>query len=226
MSSLSPYPPHAPGYQPGKRLSPATVTGVAAVHVLLGAVLVSMSDVKIDPTIIWLPMPTRTIHPDPATSPPPASKDRKPQEARGVRPVHHDTTALPGRLDTVQPPLTGTGSDDGSVGAIDMGAEPVDPPAAPVLVSARIDSRHAADFQPAYPPALRRAQKEGDVTVRVRIGVDGRVIAVEAIGDADPLFLQATRAQALKAWRFLPATSDGMPVESEKVLTVHFRMID
>jgi protein TonB len=69
-----------------------------------------------------------------------------------------------------------------------------------------------------------RAEVEGSVTVRVWIGADGRVKSVEKVRGENAAFFKATEQQALRHWRFKPATVDGQPVESVKVLTVHFRL--
>ena len=50
--------------------------------------------------------------------------------------------------------------------------------------------------------------------------------AVELIEATDPAFWEATRKQALKYWRFRPATRDGMPVTSDQIMTVRFRLAD
>lgn len=101
------------------------------------------------------------------------------------------------------------------------GVVSVDPPKpAPVLVDAQADPR--AVFQPDYPASERRAGTEGSVTVRVLIGTDGRVKAVEQVRTASAAFFEATRRQALSRWRFKPATRDGVPVESWQVKTVRF----
>jgi protein TonB len=63
------------------------------------------------------------------------------------------------------------------------------------------------------------------VTIRVLIGTDGRVKAVEKVRTASDAFFRATESQALRHWRFKPATLDGKPVESSKVMTVHFRLL-
>jgi protein TonB len=79
-------------------------------------------------------------------------------------------------------------------------------------------------LQPPYPASEERAEVEGSVTVRVRIGADGRVKSVEKVRGENAAFFKATEQQALRHWRFKPATVDGQPVESVKVLTVHFRL--
>jgi periplasmic protein TonB len=67
-----------------------------------------------------------------------------------------------------------------------------------------------------------RLEIEGSVTVRVLIGTDGRVRQVQVVRATDPEFAKATERQALRAWRFKPATRDGVPVEDWQTLTVRF----
>lgn len=94
----------------------------------------------------------------------------------------------------------------------------------PVIVNARPDPRYMQDFQPDYPTNLQRLDLEGSVTVRVKIGADGKVKAVQMVSASHEDFFKATERQALRRWRFKPATRDGEPVESWREMTVHFRM--
>lgn len=102
------------------------------------------------------------------------------------------------------------------------GGVKIDPPKPPVLVKANVDPRYARDFQPFYPPSERRVGNEGRVVVRVLIGTDGRVHAVEPVSATSEAFLEATRRRALERWRFKPATRDGEPVESWQQMAVRF----
>ncbi len=108
----------------------------------------------------------------------------------------------------------------------------IDPPIipdlvpAPVKIAALIDPRFSKQFQPDYPPGRIRAEQEGVAVVRVLIGVDGRVKAVEGVRADHEEFLNETRAHALKKWRFKPATEGGTPVESWKEMTVRFQFPD
>jgi periplasmic protein TonB len=98
------------------------------------------------------------------------------------------------------------------------------PPHVPTFTTSQIDARYRSAFQPAYPDSMLRAGREGIAIVRVLIGTDGRVKQVEAVSGDDEAFLQATRAHALKKWRFKPATEDGIPVETWRELTVRFEI--
>jgi periplasmic protein TonB len=99
-------------------------------------------------------------------------------------------------------------------------------PFTPITTPVRIDATFlkGVEIQPAYPPSLARQDIEGVVTVRVLIGTDGRVKAVEQVSASEPEFFEATRRQAMRYWRFKPATSDGMAVESWRQMTVRFKL--
>ena len=103
---------------------------------------------------------------------------------------------------------------------------PVPPPPIPdpVRTEARLDPR--SELQPPYPPSEQRAQNEGSVTARILIGADGRVKQVEKVRATSDAFFRATEQQALRHWRFKPATVDGKPVESRTTMTVRFRLTD
>ena len=60
--------------------------------------------------------------------------------------------------------------------------------------------------------------------LRVTIGADGRVKAVQRLDATSDAFWRSTERHALSRWRFRPATVDGRPVESTKVLTITFQI--
>ncbi|MHA6718462.1 energy transducer TonB [Sphingomonas sp. RS6] len=103
----------------------------------------------------------------------------------------------------------------------------IDPPKpVAVLVGATQDPRYARDFQPDYPTQELRAQRDGLVKIRVLIGIDGRVKAVEPVSATSDAFFAVTQRQALGKWRFKPATRGGVPEESWKTMAVRFRLAD
>ena len=109
---------------------------------------------------------------------------------------------------------------------IDIGTGPttVIPPVAAKIVDAVVDPRFAHQFQPDYPSQLARENIEGVVKVRVLVGIDGRVKAIEMLSATDPLFFDTTERKAMRSWRFRPATRDGVPMETWQVMAVRFRM--
>ncbi|MET0365558.1 MAG: TonB family protein [Sphingobium sp.] len=214
------------GYQSSSSLSPASLAGVVIVHLGLGAAVLSMTAITVfrEPTtILW----GENI---PAAKPKVEPIKEKPME----RVVKTRTTSVSPVIDLPQPPdnrdfakpdpvpipgtLGGTGSFVDPVKPVDV--------APPVMAEARPDPRFASGFQPAYPAAMLRLQVEGNVTVRVTIGPDGRVLDVALVSAVDPAFFEATKRQALSRWRFTPATRDGVPITSERVMTVRFRLTD
>ncbi|OYU14705.1 MAG: hypothetical protein CFE37_09570 [Alphaproteobacteria bacterium PA4] len=93
------------------------------------------------------------------------------------------------------------------------------------ITPARMDPR--ATVQPAYPPAARRMGEEGSVVIRIHIGRDGRVMRAElAQSSGSPRLDQAALTHALAAWRFQPARQDGVAIESDRTMTLRFRLED
>ena len=206
-----------------KRRSPVGLTIVIAGHVAALAALL-LAKQQIEPNVFTVTtarnVPIETP-PPPVPQPQPKQAPAEPQAMTAREPI----VALPSllrqpveaepvldlpRIDAVPDPIVG----DPPVA--------IDPPAAPVRVAARIDARSA--LQPPYPASEQRAGREGSVTVRVTIGADGRVRSVEKLSATSDAFWLATERQALRAWRFRPATLDGRPVESVQTLTVRFRI--
>ncbi len=106
----------------------------------------------------------------------------------------------------------------------DIYVPPADPPAPPKFVLADLDPRFAGAFQPDYPAREQRGGIEGAAKVRVLIGIDGRVKAVELVSTDSRGFFEETKRRALAKWRFKPATRGGVPEESWKVMTVRFEI--
>lgn len=120
------------------------------------------------------------------------------------------------------PPIIDPGIIDGK-GIGDPIIKPpiVEPPVA-IFKHAFRDPKFASAFQPPYPSRMLHAQIEGSATVRVLVGTDGRVRQADVVRATHPDFGTATVRQALKAWRFKPATRGGQPVEDWQTLSVTF----
>lgn len=212
-----------------ERSKPNPISLTAAIGInaaLVGALLFSSPTIT---EIIDPPLMTYPVHDDlpPPPRPPEPIKETRvattPHEPLIVTPIPKVETVTVERpsvstTDVIAlrpldpgPPSTGTG----------VGPVTLDPPKpVPVIVGATPDPR--ATFQPDYPPSERRAGAEGAVTVRVLVGTDGRVKAVERVEAASDAFFEATRRQALDRWRFRPATRDGVPYETWRTMTVRF----
>jgi periplasmic protein TonB len=161
--------------------------------------------------------------------PPPKPKDEIKQDAKKLLPIFAPKTITKTVTDDQQrfemtnekqatDALAQGGGDDDANSVI---RERPKPPI-PIFNAATRDSRFARSFQPDYPVGMLRQEIEGSVTVRVLVGTDGRVRQVQILSATESDFARATEKQALKAWRFKPATRDGIPVEDWQTLTVRF----
>lgn len=162
------------------------------------------------------PRPVERAMPDPAPVPLPYTP---PAPIPVPGPVITSTDTMP----TVAPPLMPTLPAPSATGT---GSPVTVATPLPVLVNASVDPRYRADFQPDYPAFERNQGRDGIVVVRVLVGANGRVAAVEQVSATSDAFFDETKRRALSKWRFRPATRDGVAVESWREMTVRFNMED
>lgn len=200
-----------------RRLNPSALALIVGAHAM--AILAVMS-ARMDLTPPWKPGRTEvTLIPIPP-EPQPDPVDQP--QARPSRP-----------LDTPRPivdalPLPGPPADDfplppdlGPVVGIDPGPRPaVDPPA---RTGPRFATPEGA-IRPPYPEAKRAAEQEATLRLRLAIDDRGRVVAVDPVGPADPVFLAAARRHILKAWRYKPAMEGDSAIASSTVITLQFEL--
>lgn len=204
-----------------QRRSPTGFTLIVAAHAAaLGALALMQTPIFVDRDTGPIKITPIPVDPDPPPVEPPRPRTEQPsRRTTAPTPLPIPDTG-PVINDPPGPPIS---YDPGPIGELyaDLGPPPI--PAAPVRRAAELLSR---DLQPPYPASEIRAQRGGRVQVRVTIGTDGRVTAVEMLSATSDAFWRATERQALTRWRFRPATEDGRPVVATKVLTVTFRIED
>lgn len=215
------------GFLTSKRRSPVSMGAAIAIQGVVLAGLLTMAAPTITdkvPKVLDVfdvidpppPDPIEPVEPQPeAPAPRPATPEQIVQTPTDPI-IRTDTAPI---IPTTRAPIVGTGMDTAPF----VQPTPIATPK-PVLVDASVDPRYASALQPDYPGAEQRAEIEGKATVRVLIGADGRVKTVELVSADRPGFFKATEQQALRRWRFKPATRDGVAVESWKQMTVHFRL--
>jgi periplasmic protein TonB len=93
-----------------------------------------------------------------------------------------------------------------------------------IFTKATRDMRFAAAFQPDYPSSLLVREIEGSATIRVLVGTDGRVREAVVVSATHPDFGRAAMRQALKAWRFKPATRGKEAVEDWVTIPITFQI--
>ena len=215
----------AAGFYEQKTLRPGGLALVIALHAaaFAGLVLVKTDVMRHDSPI------TRIIDVITPTPPPP---EPTPPPPRPVQPTHESVIDSPPAIVRTQ-----SQSDVTTQSQHAEPPQPLGPPAretviaanipdvhVPVRSEAQFDPRFAGELQPPYPPAEEAAQREGDVRVRITVGPDGRVRAIECLSATRDVFCRATERHGRSHWRFRPATVDGRPVESTKTMNIMFRI--
>jgi protein TonB len=211
--------PEAAGFFEQKRGSPTGFVAVVALHAaVLGALVLIKGPQfirEIDPPLVITPIP---IRPDPPPVRPQVDEPQHQSQITTVTPeiqVERDAT-----LTFVRPdPQPFPDPTPPRLERIELARAEIPP-------VRRAAELIGSDLQPPYPPSEERAQRGGSVQVRLTIGANGRVIGVQRISATSDAFWRATERQALSRWRFRPATLDGRPVETSKVMTVTFRIED
>ena len=182
---------------------------LAAVMMAKGYVPVSLID---PPTVVDLIKDP----PPPPENPPPPQPD---QRSTVDNPTKIIPTPLPNipDVDTTPIPLPNNGQAD--IPRPDTHVTPMPP----VRTGPRFLTREA-DVKPPYPPSKLREGEEATLKLRLSIDERGRVISVEPVGAADPVFLAAARKHVMARWCYQPATEDGRPVATTTTITLHFEL--
>jgi protein TonB len=93
-----------------------------------------------------------------------------------------------------------------------------------VMKVSRAEALSAATTKPspAYPVIAKQLKVEGEVTVQVTIGEEGKVEASTPVS-GNPILTKAA-VDTLKDWRFTPFKNAGKPVKAQTVLSFVFKM--
>ena len=79
-------------------------------------------------------------------------------------------------------------------------------------------------LKPPYPESKILSGEEARLQLRLTISESGRVTAVDPVGAADRVFLDAARKYLIGHWRYSPATDDGRAVVSSVVISLRFQL--
>lgn len=215
----------ADGFLNQKRRHPLALTAAITINATAVAALLLAKSGYVPPI-----GPIFVVRNIPLPQPPePEPRQQAPRTAAARDPVYIPPKPVPGEPVKNEPVIAGTDVLPGSDGDSGTGGGPIvppkpDPTPVPILTDPVPLAGAAREFQPPYPPQLLRTGIEGKVVLRVRIGTDGRVKQVAIISADDPLFADAAERQALRKWRFKPATRDGIAIESWKQMAVRFQI--
>lgn len=77
--------------------------------------------------------------------------------------------------------------------------------------------------EPVYSEQARKAKLEGTVELSAIVRNDGSIGAVKVVRGLE-LELDENAVKAIKSWRFRPGTNDGIPVDMDLDIEVHFSL--
>jgi TonB family protein len=96
-------------------------------------------------------------------------------------------------------------------------------PAAPLPVGGDVKvARPLSTVSPIYPSLARTQRISGDVLVDALIDANGRVTTMKVV--SGPTLLHQAAMDALRQWKYKPATLDGKPVPMHLTVTIQFRL--
>jgi protein TonB len=100
---------------------------------------------------------------------------------------------------------------------------PAPAPAAPAA-SADTAARPLSTPAPRYPREAQRRRVEGTVLLRVHGGADGEAGDIDLVQGSGSRDLDRAAVEAVRRWRFAPATRNGQPVESAVQVPIAFNL--
>ncbi len=96
-------------------------------------------------------------------------------------------------------------------------------PAAPLPVGGDVkQAKLISSVPPVYPTLAKNQRVSGSVTVDALIDASGRVTTMKVV--SGPTLLQQAATDALKQWKYQPASLDGKPVSMHLTVTIQFRL--
>jgi TonB family protein len=117
-------------------------------------------------------------------------------------------------------PEPGTGAPN--AGLVGDNKQPV-APAVPLPVGGDVvPAKLISSVPPAYPALAKTQHVSGSVLVDALIDANGRVTTMKVV--SGPALLHQSAMDALKQWKYRPATLDGKPTPMHLTVTVQFRL--
>ena len=201
-----------------RRLHPAVLALIIGAH---AAALVAVMSAKMDLAPPWDPGRTEVtfvpLPPEPKPDPQPPVRSLPSNRPIDTVPPIVDTFPDSGPVVSEFPP-----ADPGPFVSPDPGAgRAMDPP---ITRTGPRFSTPEGHIRPPYPESKRALDQEAKLKLRLEIDERGRVVAVDPVGKADPVFLAAARRHILKAWRYKPALEGERTVRASTVVTLEFKL--
>ena len=79
---------------------------------------------------------------------------------------------------------------------------------------------------PRYPPQAVRQRQEGEVVLRVLVGIDGSPAQIEIEKSSRSRLLDRAAMDAVREWKFNPGMRDGKAIQSWVLVPISFKLSD
>jgi protein TonB len=206
-----------------RKPAPNTMLAIIGIHVAAIAVLMS-AKMELPPRPIDPPIKIRFIEPP---KPPPTNPVHPERQTHTtVTTVDRQTPIPPTPI--AQDPIEALGPTTINTGGLGGGGTVIIPEFHPsVHYPVKLGPRLAtpeSELKPPYPSSKLLTEEEAVLNLKLTIDHNGRVVAVDPVGRADPAFLAAARRHLLAHWRYKPASEDGRAVTSSTVITLRFEL--
>ena len=209
-----------------RQSSPNTLLFIILGHIVLLAVAMSVKE-ALPPIVKDGPI---TIYKVPIDKPPPPipPETKQPKTSTNTTTTSRENHSQPQVPTSTEPqvPLGGAPGLGSSGGTGTSQLPPLPPlPPAPVGISRGATLlTPPADVRPPYPQSKLIAEEEATLKLRLTIDEQGRVVAVDPVGRADPVFLASARRHLMAHWRYKPAMKDGQPIPTSIVISLRFEL--
>ena len=206
-----------------RKPAPNAMLAIIGIHVAAIAVLMS-AKMELPPIIKEPPIKIDFIKTP--TPPPPNPVTSETRTPTTVTTTDRQTPIPPTQLEQGRVVALGPATIDTGVlggGGIAIIPEITRPVHYPVKLGPRLATPES-ELKPPYPQSKLLTEEEAVLNLKLTIDQNGRVVAVDPVGRADPAFLSAARRHLLAHWRYRPASEDGRAVVSSTVITLRFQL--
>lgn len=207
-------------YGEQRKFSPTAIGITLAIHVVLGAAMLSLGVQAVSERKERLSVFNVSLEPPP---PPPSAPDPQPATltTQVQPPVIQLTEAqavpVPVTLDPVPQP------DIPRPAVPAAPAAPLAPAAAPSIISSSdLGTRMISGDPPRYPLESRRKKEQGVVELLVIVGPDGRVETITVNGSSGHSRLDEAALKAVRRWRWEPTLRGGTAVRVRGIVEIPF----
>jgi TonB family protein len=137
--------------------------------------------------------------------------------------VNHAAKSTENGTADLAPTLSDTGVTGGDPASLGLLGSKSKQPAAPLMVGGDVkQARLISSVPPVYPQLAKNQHVSGDVMIDALIDVHGNVSTMKVI--SGPAMLQQAAMDALRQWKYQPATLNGQAVAMHLMVTVQFKL--